>query len=465
MKPLRAFLFLSSVLLLLFLVSFYQSNRSQEQLHTPVAEVIPEDSISIEDVLNEPLAATDSVELDDRLSIASEPEISDSISSFIPSSGGFVFADGDSLHFSAIADKLGNPAPDKQQIRIFYIGDSQIESDHITSALRKGLQNRYGGQGPGLIAPDQYYNPPHQLIMTMSENWQNQSMKDMRGKNKSILFKNSLAVKGEEDNAWFRINRLRFLTPQEDFNQIRLFLYATDTSTVEILRSGQSIFQNQITAANELHDLSIPLKNTPDDLKLTFAPKDSLYVTGFSLESESGIFVDNIALRGLSYPPFSSSDRSGLKTMTDMLQPDLFVLQFGVNVVPYFSENYTIFRSQFNRQIRIIRQLCPGVPILVIGVSDMAHREDGELVSYENIEQIKQIQFDIAMRNHCAFWDLEAFMGGIGSMASWVNADPPMGRKDFVHFTEKGAEKIGSELANLFISEFETSRLTAWKSN
>ena len=329
----------------------------------------------------------------------------------------------------------------------------------------KALQNRYGGRGPGLIAPDQFYNPPHQLIMTLSENWQNQSMKEMRGKNKSIIFKNSLAVKSEDDNAWFRINRLRFLHPQEDYNQIRLFLYASDTSQVELLSSGQSIYQNQLTAIHELQDLSIPLKNTPDDLKLTFAAKDSVWVTGFSLESESGIFVDNIALRGLSYPPFSSSDRAGLKKMADMLQPDLFVLQFGVNVVPYFSENYTIFRSQFKRQIKIIRQLCPGVPILVIGVSDMAHREDGEIISYENIQQIKQIQFEIAMRNHCAFWDLEAFMGGTGSMVGWVNADPPLGRTDYVHFTEKGADKIGNELAQLFISEFETSRLTAWNSN
>lgn len=433
-------------------------------MHTSVPETFPEDSLLQDAELAGLLPATGSAPNKDSLA-ALEDEESDSIQPFLPSSNGLVFAADDSLRFSAIAGKLAAPTADKPQIRIFYLGDSQIESDHITSALRKGLQNRYGGRGPGLIAPDQFYNPPHQLIMTLSENWQNQSMKEMRGKNKSIIFKNSLAVKSEEDNPWFRINRLRFLTPQEDYNQIRLFLYASDTSQVELLSSGQSVYQNQLTTIHELQELSIPLKNTPDDLKLTFAPKDSVWLTGFSLESESGIFVDNIALRGLSYPPFSSSDRAGLRTMADMLQPDLFVLQFGVNVVPYFSENYTIFRSQFKRQIKIIRQLCPGVPILVIGVSDMAHREDGEMVSYENIQQIKQIQFEIAMQNHCAFWDLEAFMGGVGSMVSWVNAEPPMGRKDYVHFTEKGADKIGNELAQLFISEFETSRLTAWNSN
>ncbi|WP_372775930.1 hypothetical protein [Mangrovibacterium sp.] len=472
MKPVRAFLFLLSVLSILFLVSFYRSKRNQEYLHAPNPP-IPEQTKPRE--LAIPLENLSGLSESDHDSLPQE----DTVRKFTPDTvllaettilpegntdSRLLFAPNDTIGLRNLALQLQTASFNKSQLRIFYYGDSQIEGDQITSAMRKKLQERYGGRGPGLIVPDQFYNPPHQLMMTRSDNWQFPTLKEMSGQNKSILFHNALAIDTAE-TAWFRINRLRFLDPQEDYNQIQVFFESSDSVLIECFQSAEPIYRAQVMTGDRTQNMKLKFDQTPEDLKITYTCRDSLWVSGLSLESESGIFVDNIALRGLSYPPFSSSGTANLKEMINELQPAMFIIHFGVNVVPYFSESYTAFRHQFARQIKRIRELSPQAPILIIGVSDMSHRVNGNMESYANIHQIKQIQYSLAMENGCLFWDLESFMGGPGSMIRWVESNPPLGRKDYIHFAAAGATKIGEELAKLLIEQFDPQQQTAWKSN
>ena len=129
----------------------------------------------------------------------------------------------------------------------------------------------------------------------------------------------------------------------------------------------------------------------------------------------------------------------------------LFVLHFGVNLVPVQADDYPNFRRNFQRQIDFLKRVSPDTPILIIGVSDMAQMHNGQFISYPNIPVIKHIQYEIAMQNHAAFWDLQAFMGGQGAMSRWVNADPALGRTDYVHFSDEGAEIVGQELSRILL--------------
>lgn len=468
MKPFRVFLFVATVLSLIFLVSFLQSERSQEYLRERVSSsadsaILPADTNSFGCKQTPPneYAATDSM----ALALAPDSiQKNNSYPSTIPNGSSLLFPPGDSIRLQKLSALLGNIANKNQQVRIFYYGDSQIESDHITSTLRKKLQQRFGGRGPGLIAPDQYYSQAHQLMVTLSDDWQVSLPKDQSLRNRSIIFRNTLAVSNNEA-LWFRINRLKSVAIENDYQQLRLFLYANRSSGVELINASTPVLNEKIDSTRQICKVSQYFDRTPDDLKMTFTPHDSLCLTGISLESQNGIFVDNIALRGLAYPPFSQSDRQSLLQMFGQLQPAMFILQFGVNVVPYPSADYAFFRNQFNRQLSWLRNCFPETPILVIGVSDMAHRVDGQLISYDNIHRIKQIQYEAAMSNHCLFWDLEQYMGGPGSMVRWVETIPSLARKDYVHFSERGAERIGNQLSELLLNELQSYHQTAWKNN
>jgi hypothetical protein len=80
--------------------------------------------------------------------------------------------------------------------------------------------------------------------------------------------------------------------------------------------------------------------------------------------------------------------------------------------------------------------------ILLIGISDMSHREGNSFVSYPNIEKIRDAQRDAAFRAGVAFWDCYQAMGGKNSMPNWVYANPPLASKDFVHFSLRGSNLI-----------------------
>jgi len=58
-----------------------------------------------------------------------------------------------------------------------------------------------------------------------------------------------------------------------------------------------------------------------------------------------------------------------------------------------------------------------------------------------------------------AYWDMFHVMGGEGSMAQWVKHTPPYAGPDYVHFTFKGAQEIGSDLAKSFTTYYDFYKL------
>jgi len=50
---------------------------------------------------------------------------------------------------------------------------------------------------------------------------------------------------------------------------------------------------------------------------------------------------------------------------------------------------------------------------------------------------------ETALENGAAFWDMFSVMGGENSMIEWVQNQPAWATSDYIHFTEKGAARIG----------------------
>jgi hypothetical protein len=139
--------------------------------------------------------------------------------------------------------------------------------------------------------------------------------------------------------------------------------------------------------------------------------------------------------------------------MFDERIPGLILLQYGGNVVPYMSSSY--YRRAFNRQLKLFNELCPGVPVIIIGPSDMAVRENGHFVTYPGLEGIRKALRDAALESGCGFWDMYEAMGGQNSMASFVHADPPLASTDYVHFTNLGVNLVAEMFYNALMLEYK----------
>lgn len=361
-----------------------------------------------------------------------------------------IFAEDDSLRFQLLERQLQQAAQSNLPVRVIYFGDSQIENDRITSALRTQLQAQFSGRGPGFVPLDLYYNTRHKLILETSDNWEIKTFQDKDFINESLLFKNALLTSANAEG-WFRIRRIKRLNPAPDYQLMKLYYTAKDSCLVTVMQGRDLIYSGYLLPQHQISTLDFQFNRTPDDIRFDFAANDSLNIVGLSLETGSGVLVDNIALRGLSYPTFESSNQAAIVQMLRQVNVGLFVLHFGVNLVPVQADDYPNFRRNFQRQIDFLKRVSPDTPILIIGVSDMAQMHNGQFISYPNIPVIKHIQYEIAMQNHAAFWDLQAFMGGQGAMSRWVNADPALGRTDYVHFSDEGAEIVGQELSRILL--------------
>ena len=65
--------------------------------------------------------------------------------------------------------------------------------------------------------------------------------------------------------------------------------------------------------------------------------------------------------------------------------------------------------------------------------------------SYPLIKVLKKHLREEVMRRGAGYWDLYDIMGGEGSMVQWVEAEEPLAVKDYIHFTPKGAKKVGHQ--------------------
>ncbi len=352
--------------------------------------------------------------------------------------------------FNFISEKLRN---NKEHIRITYFGDSQLEGDFLCSTIRMALQDKYGGKGPGLIAADQYYSNEHKLSISLSGNWKQSERMKITKDNSSILFRHASIY---SDKGKININRLKLTGTSKDYNVIKLFFISKSSAKINI-SSKDSVYCNKlIDGSSKAKELCINLTTTPTKLEIEIDATGEFIINGISLESKTGIHIDNIPIRGQAFPPLTSSDTTLIKSFFSMLPSDLFFLQFGANYVSCSSEKLIHkYISNTETQIKLIKKWHPNAAIIIIGISDIAKKTTGKYISYPSVSKIKLAQYQLATNNNCGFWDLDYFIKENGGIITWANSKPALARQDYLHFTKYGARKIGAEISKLLISELE----------
>ena len=137
----------------------------------------------------------------------------------------------------------------------------------------------------------------------------------------------------------------------------------------------------------------------------------------------AGVQWHSVAMRGSSGTLFRKLARRPFAQQLDRLDPDLVVLQFGGNSVPYCQDSASARRyaGWLKRQIQLFQSLQPEAAILVIGPSDMAEKTGVDWTSYPMLSPIRDALLEATLDAGAAYWDLLEVMGGLGSM--------PLGRR------------------------------------
>lgn len=483
MKPFHILLFLLSVFLILFAVALYFPEQGIN-----VGKITKLHFITASDIFD-----TNKVQYADISGIISNNELlSDSILSVMVNNNNdtlsafdtlranadslkkritrIEFPDNDSAVLFKVFKSLKNVKESGGLVRIMHYGDSQIEGDRMTSLIRNRLQKKFGGYGVGLVPASQLYDFSFSILQESSANWRRYMLYGNRDTSIKHSRYGPLAgfctfvpvqkIIAEPDTithkAWISFKKSPYAYPNTNiFSQCRIFYgHNTEPFLNEIYLNDELYDADIIAPANSLKELKWKFDTPQENLRLIFSGKSSPEIYGIALDPAKGVVVDNIAMRGCAGNYFTSIDKDILKAIFKKLNVKLFLLQFGGNVVPHIVDDYTYYENWFYNQMQVIREVCPGAAIIVIGLSDMSMKVKDRYVTYPNLEKVRNALKKAAFRAGAGYWDMYQAMGGYNSMPSWVFANPPLAVKDFVHFNPRGAALISQMFYNAFIYEY-----------
>jgi hypothetical protein len=252
-----------------------------------------------------------------------------------------------------------------------------------------------------------------------------------------------------KSNISFRRNR--------EYKKMSLF-YGNSKSPVQmqLFVNDSMVFSDTLKANIDYGVSSCILPDSTDNVTFKFSGYDSPDFYGVELVDTIGVTVDNIALRGSSGTIFTQTNFEHSTKMYHDLNPGLFILQFGGNVMPYIKDQTQIdnYARWFGSQIKRLRRSCPDAAFIVIGPSDMSTKEKDKYITYELLPDVVDALKKSSIENGAGYWDMYQAMGGYNSMPSWVNAQPELARPDYVHFSSRGSKLISNMFYNAFILEY-----------
>ena len=326
-----------------------------------------------------------------------------------------------------------------QPVRVVHYGDSQIEEDRITNVLRERWQKQYGGGGVGLL-------PLHQTIPT-------RTIRQWLSINGAV----QTAQQGPKRYLVYGLRSMR-LADSDDYGvmgQVAVMDSTLVAGSEDIVMNIEPIdkkrkphnYFNRVRVLASLPDSLLVLPDSTTHYQLHLQGKKNVY--GVSLETPTGVIVDNIPMRGCSGNIFTKIDSAQLSDFYRETNTRLIILQFGGNMIPQTENPSTIsgyVRSTLRQQIRYIRACAPQASILFIGPSDMSTRIDGEMTTYPLVPYMDKLLKKMAEEEQIAYWSMYDAMGGKNSMVHWVEVG--LAGSDYVHFTRAGANNIGKKLYN-----------------
>jgi hypothetical protein len=357
-------------------------------------------------------------------------------------------------YFDSFWQAVENAREQGRTVRILHYGDSQVEMDHISSRLRAYMQNQFGGGGPGML-PFQTTTPT--FFIRQSNNGDLTHL---------ASFGDSLAVRSRGDYGpmmqSFRLGDEEATVTIKASTNSHVDKRVKQFSRVKLISNNRSPLNISFTDLKNKKVGSTSTSATNGITAVDFQT-DSAFTTAFRMQvrgnsdlycllvdDSCGVAVDNIPMRGCSGQQFTLVKESLLTSAYSQMDIELIIMQFGGNSVPYLktSEAISTYCTSIGRQIDHLHACCPKAKILFVGPSDMSHRVKGELQTYNIIPELIDSLAATAVRHNAAYWSIYHAMGGWNSMPQWSRQG--LAGKDYIHFSQKGADQMGDMMSQAF---------------
>lgn len=340
-------------------------------------------------------------------------------------------------------------------LRIAHYGDSLILGDIITDYLREKLQQRFGGQGVGMlniISDDNRMRVT--TIHSYSEDWEYYSFLTRNPNQLPLGISGALAI--PKTGSWVKYEANSIYKSSSSFNVVKIYYSsADDNSTIQYSVDNAAMTKQKLIAGNGVQELVIKAKGNSKTFYMQFLSGKSPLFYGVSLESTGGgVYVDNFPMRGNSGSSLADISEELLEQFNKNLHYDLIILSYGANVSSPNKGIFTVYENKMVNVIKKYQKAFPNTSFLLVSSTDRTQKIGTRFVTNPDVLILLETQKRIAEKTGITFWDLSQMMGGRDSMDDWVNASPPLALKDYAHFTSLGGSKVAGFLFDALMDSY-----------
>jgi lysophospholipase L1-like esterase len=331
-------------------------------------------------------------------------------------------------------------------LSIVHIGDSHIQADYLSHALRKKFQTEFGNAGRGLIVPAHVAgsNDAFNIVSTSPNYWN--AKRCVHIAKPLPIGVGGITINTNNPNAKFTVH-MNDLWFDYSFNTISLFFQKDITSfnfavkdtaeqtlgfvgpfTEEGYPNYSRVMLSHAVSAVTLENI----KSTPEQLQAT--------IFGMSFENgKPGVLYHAIGVNGAKYAHYEAA--MFFAQQTAALKPELFIISLGTNEsldYPYLDKN---FPEHIDKVITALRKNNPNAKFILVTPQEVFRRRNkhnpGTLAIRNQI-------IGYAVENGYAFWDMYKVCGGDNSAQAWRDAE--LLRGDGIHLSRVGYEYQGNLL-------------------
>lgn len=368
--------------------------------------------------------------------------------------------ENDSASLNFIYENLYQLEKTKQgRVNIVHIGDSHIQADILSGAIRQKLQLKFGNAGRGLIFPYRVAksNEPTSYRTGTNKTWDSK---------RNVFYDKPLpiGISGFTIETFDSTAELNLTVKDQPglgykFNRISLFheksLSNYDITICDDLNCERGTFTSIDKSNNPfVSELNfdkpisqIILRNKVSDT----ANQKSTRIYGMLLQNDSaGVLYNMVGVNGAEYRHYNMSKY--FFQQFSYLNADLVIVSMGTNEAFYGKFDKDLFYRNIDTLVASIKNISPNSSIILTTPGDSFKKSRRGRVKNPDMKLAKETIINYCIDHNYAYWNLYEIMGGYGSMAKWYAAK--LSAKDRVHFSGKGYQIQGDLFYNAFINGY-----------
>ncbi|MDA0315783.1 MAG: LysM peptidoglycan-binding domain-containing protein [Bacteroidetes bacterium] len=325
----------------------------------------------------------------------------------------------------------------EKRVVIFHFGASHIQAEIVTSRAKEYLYENFGNAGPGFLFPFSAAKTYGSINYKTSHTGTWTSAKSFQLMPKIPLGVRGMTVETRDPEASFS---LAFNTPfpKEEYELLLFFDNNAETPDFKVATGDFDFIVDETvkSAQSGKNFVLIPINQEITALSVELLPSEKpstlFRFYGMSLEKKrkSGVLYHSL---GVGASPFEAVlNLEKLKEQSEVLQPDLVILDYGTNNILYQNKVAATLPKNVSKAISNFRAINPEVLIVLTSTQDLFYKRK---YIDAGIDFAKMMD-SLAKENGVMYWNFYDLSRGYGQIKNWEQAG--YAQNDYIHLTSKG---------------------------